>query len=85
MARPLKTLRPIPMNISLEEDVSVRLKLELFSVVESRIPHGACSKLINQLLRDHFRLQDVARAKMVKRQKERAKAEADAVKELDHG
>lgn len=55
MGRPRKTLRPIPLNVSLDEDVACRMKLELFSDLEGKIPHGAQSALINVLLRKHFR------------------------------
>lgn len=55
MARPFKTIRPIMMNISLDEDIHARLKLELYSDLEQKVPHGAQSKLVNKLLKSHFR------------------------------
>lgn len=55
MGRPRKTLRPVPLNVSLDEDVAVKLELELWSDLESKVPFGARSLLINKLLRSYFR------------------------------
>lgn len=55
MGRPLKTQRPHPLNVSLDEDVHVKLELELWSDLESKVPFGAKSLLINKLLRVHFK------------------------------
>lgn len=61
MARPKSPVPTVPLNLSLEADLNVRLKLELFSDLESRIPFGAISKYINDVLRRHFAAQDVLR------------------------
>lgn len=54
MARPSSTIRRISKNISLPEDLIARMELALFSEAEGRIPVGAQSKLIEELLRRHF-------------------------------
>ena len=59
MSRPKGVQRRISKNISLPEDLVARMELELFSEVEERIPVGAQSKLIEQLLRDHFNKQPI--------------------------
>lgn len=55
MARPKNTIRPVMRNISIDQDVNDTMELELFSELLGRVPHGATSKLINKLLRAHFR------------------------------
>lgn len=55
MGRPRKTIRPVPLNISLDEDVAAKMELELWSELEQKVPHGAKRDLINKLLRSHFR------------------------------
>jgi len=54
MSRPKGITRRISKNISLPEDIVARMELELFSEVDGRIPIGAQSQLIEQLLRDYF-------------------------------
>ena len=54
MARPKKVQRPVEISISIPEDLNVRMRLELFSEVENRVPHGAISRLVETLLREHF-------------------------------
>lgn len=73
--RPKKTMRPIPFNLSLDEDLHARLELELFSELEGKVPHGAKSSLINLLVREHFRKVDIA-AKMAKAVQEQAEVAA---------
>lgn len=58
MARPPKAVKSVPLNLSLDADIAERMKTELFSELEGKIPHGAQSKLINQVLRRHYRSQD---------------------------
>ena len=55
MGRPRKTLRPVPLNVSLDEDVAAKMELELWSELEGKVPFGAKRDLINKLLRSHFR------------------------------
>lgn len=69
MPRPPKKIRPVQMNLSLDEDVVARMQLELYSEVEQRIPHGAQSKFINTVLRKHFRSEDARRKELARRAK----------------
>jgi hypothetical protein len=55
MGRPLKTLRPVALNVSLDEDVAAKMEIELWSELEGKVPFGAKRDLINKLLRSHFR------------------------------
>lgn len=54
MPRPASTVRRISKNISLPEDIIARMEIDLFSEAEGRIPVGAQSRLIEQLLREHY-------------------------------
>lgn len=58
MARPKKTNPSIPLNLSLDADIAERMKQDLYSDLEGKIPHGAQSKLINSVLRTYYRSQD---------------------------
>jgi hypothetical protein len=60
MARPKAVIRPVEMSVSLPEDLHARLKLELFSELEGRVPHGRISQLFALLLREHFAALDNA-------------------------
>lgn len=51
MAKPARTVRPTYLNLALPEDVRARLDLHLFSSVEGRVPHGAYSHYIANLIR----------------------------------
>lgn len=62
MARPKGVIRPVEMSISIPEDLHARLKLELFSEVEGRVPHGRISQLFTLLLRQHFAALDQVQA-----------------------
>lgn len=55
MPRPPKAIKPIEKNISLPTDVVARIDLELFSDVQGRVPHGAWSRLVESLLREHIK------------------------------
>lgn len=50
MAKPRKTIRPTPLNLALPEDLRAVLDLKLYSPLEGRVPHGAYSKYIGDLL-----------------------------------
>lgn len=52
MPRVKRVDRPVRLEITLPESVSAAVELELFSDIEGRVPYGARSKLIEQLLRD---------------------------------
>ncbi len=58
MSRPKGLVRRMSKNISLPEDIVARMELELYSEVDGRIPIGAQSQLIEQLLRKHYAQQD---------------------------
>ena len=51
MGRPKKAIRPIEKNISLPEDICARVDLMLYSELEQRVPHGAWSRYITELIR----------------------------------
>ncbi len=55
MPRPVKNLRTIRKNLSLDEDLVAKMELELYSEVDQRVPVGAQSLLVNKLLRKYFR------------------------------
>lgn len=50
MGRPRKTIRPVEKNISLPEDLVAKVDLMLFSALEGRVPHGAWSRYISELI-----------------------------------
>lgn len=52
--KPAKVIRPVEKKISIPEDVVAQIDLELYSELESRVPHGAWSTLITKLLREHL-------------------------------
>ncbi len=51
MPRVKRVDRPVRLEITLPESVSAAVELELFSDIEGRVPYGARSKLLEQLLR----------------------------------
>ena len=62
MPRPSKAVKSVPLNLSLDGDIAERMKKDLFSELEQKIPHGAQSKLINSVLRTYYRSQDAKAA-----------------------
>lgn len=54
MARPKSVNRPIEKKLSLDPDLVAKTELLLFSDLEGRVPYGAWSGLIEQLLREYF-------------------------------
>jgi hypothetical protein len=52
MVKPRKIDRPVHKNISLPESVVTAVDLELWSEIEGRVPMGAWSRLVEELLRD---------------------------------
>lgn len=52
MRRKLETTR---LEISLPLPLRAQMDMRLFSELEGRVPHGAYSKFIEELIRDHFR------------------------------
>ena len=51
MGRPRKITRPVEKAISLPEDLTALVDLELFSEVEGRVPYGAWAKYLTELVR----------------------------------
>lgn len=60
MPRVKRVDRPVRLEITLPESVSAAVELELFSDIEGRVPYGARSKLIEQLLRSWLESRGVA-------------------------
>ena len=54
MPRPASVNKPIEKKLSLDAELVARVELALFSDLEGRVPYGAWSGLIEQLLREHF-------------------------------
>lgn len=55
MARPKRLMRPVRKNLAVPEDIAARVDLELFSELEARVPHGAWSKFVTELIREHYK------------------------------
>lgn len=51
MGRPKKAIPSIEKNISIPEDLCLRVDLLLHSEVEGRVPHGGWSRYITDLIR----------------------------------
>lgn len=62
MARPASINKPIEKKLSLDAELAARVELALFSDLEGRVPYGAWSGLIEQLLREHFNRAERQRA-----------------------
>ena len=54
MPRPKSTNPKITKHIPIDPDLCAKAELTLFSDLEGRVPYGAWSALIEQLLRQHF-------------------------------
>lgn len=52
MPRPLKVDRPSKVHIYFPESVMARLRLELYSELEARVPHGAISQFVVEAVRE---------------------------------
>lgn len=52
--RPTKTIQSIQINLSIPEDLYAQVKLHLWSEVEGKVPHGAQSEFVTQLIREFF-------------------------------
>jgi hypothetical protein len=53
MPRPKNAIPSVEKKISIPSDIVARVDLELWSVVEGKVPHGAWSQLLTTLLRAH--------------------------------
>lgn len=58
MGRQKNVIPTVEKKIQIAADLCARMELELFSDVEGKIPYGAQSELINNLLRKHYKRQD---------------------------
>lgn len=52
MPKPKRVDRPIMKSISLPQSIVIPVEMDLYSELEMRVPHGAWSRLISQLLRE---------------------------------
>ena len=50
MGRPKNTIPCIEKNISIPAPLAARVDLVLFSELEGRVPHGAWSRYVSQLI-----------------------------------
>jgi len=53
--RPPNLIPNEEMCVSIPQDLYVKLKLELFSPLEGRVPHGAYKRFFIELLTAHFK------------------------------
>lgn len=65
MPRPPRLMRPVRKNLAVPEDIAARVDLELFSELEGRVPHGAWSKFVTELIREYYRKKDAFVAETV--------------------
>lgn len=54
MSKRPNTIPSIQLNVALPLDIHTRLSAHLFSELEGRVPHGAYSRFLVELLRQHF-------------------------------
>ena len=54
MPKPRRVDRPIEKSINLPVSLCTKIDLLLYSELEGRVPHGAWSKLVAQLLESHI-------------------------------
>lgn len=54
MARHKNPIPPASKNLQLPSDIVAKIDLELWSDLEGRVPHGAWSRLVTQLLQQHL-------------------------------
>lgn len=86
MARPASINKPIEKKLSLGAELVAKVELALFSDLEGRVPYGAWSGLIEQLLREYFSraerqraLAEALQTAMVSGDPEAAHSTADAL------
>lgn len=58
MGRPKNTLPSKEYKMRIPLDLSVRMELELTSELEGRIPYGALSNFVSELIRAHYKAAD---------------------------
>lgn len=54
MSRRPNVIPPKLLNLALPTDVHARMTLHLYSDLEQRVPHGAYSRFITELIRERF-------------------------------
>lgn len=54
MPKPKNAIPSIQLNVALPLDVHTQLSAYLYSDLEGRVPHGAYSRFLVELLRGHF-------------------------------
>jgi hypothetical protein len=60
MPRPPRIDRPVHKNVNIPESVATKVDLELYSAIEERVPHGAWSSLLTELLNDWLKKRGIA-------------------------
>lgn len=61
MARPAKTTPSVNINLAVDPDLMAKVRLEVFSEVEGKVPHGAYSGFFNTVLKEYFTKQELFR------------------------
>lgn len=62
MARQKNIIPTIEKKLQIAADLCARMELELYSDVEEKIPYGAQSEFINNLIREHYKRIDAVAA-----------------------
>jgi hypothetical protein len=62
MARQKNVIPTIEKKLQIAADLCARMELELYSDVEEKIPYGAQSEFINNLIREHYKRIDAVAA-----------------------
>lgn len=74
MARPKNPERSIKANLSIPEGLHTKIKDELFSTAEGRIPHGKLSEFFVNLALQYYADKQTAAQKEARRKAEHAKS-----------
>lgn len=56
MPRPRKAIRPMEKNLSLPQDLVAAVELELYSEIDGKVPFGAWSHYVEELIRKDLAL-----------------------------
>lgn len=59
MPNPRKLDRPVETAFSIPTSVIAKVRLELHSEIEGRVPHGAMSKLVTELMVDWLKIRGI--------------------------
>lgn len=60
MPRPLKIDRPKRVEVQIPESIFAKTQVELYSELEGKVPFGAVSGLVTELLREWLKSRGVA-------------------------